>query len=194
MMDWESRLKELSGYNISFEIKQGYYHVALIYDNGWNVLAPDNEFLYVEERNGVYHYIGSIDDIKIEDIFKAIDATIEYNMDLQKKLLLFKQKTDELQQLFANEDYEKLQTLNFVFIEEKANKKSTKKSNNKQTTNKKVKTKRTKKTEQPITEKLEEVTEQNTDKTCLNSISTADYDDNEEIVTMTDTYIEELEK
>ena len=115
-------------------------------------------------------------------------------MDLQKKLLLFKQKTDELQQLFANEDYEKLQTLNFVFIEEKANKKSTKKSNNKQTTNKKTKTKRTKKTEQPITEKLEEVTEQNTDKTCLNSISTADYDDNEEIVTMTDTYIEELEK
>ena len=193
-MDWEKRLKELNGYDISFEIKQGYYHIGIVYQEGWNVLAPDNEFIYVEERNGVYHYIGSINDIKIEDIFKAIDTTIEYNMDLQKKLILFKQKTDELQQLFANEDYEKLQTLNFVFREEKENKKLTKKSNNKQTTNKKVKTKRTKKTEQPITEELEEVTEQNTDKISLNSISTAEYDDNEEIVTMTDTYFEELEK
>ena len=81
-MDWENRLKELNGYNISFEIKQGYYHVALVYENGWSVLTPDNQSIYVEERNGVYHYIASIDDVKIEDIFNSIDSTIEYNMEV----------------------------------------------------------------------------------------------------------------
>ena len=84
-MEWEKRLKELNGYNISFEIKQGYYHIALTFDDGWNILTPENEFIYVEERNNVYHYIASTDNVKIEDMFNAIDATIDFNMDLQKK-------------------------------------------------------------------------------------------------------------
>ena len=131
-MEWENRLKELSGYNISFEIKQGYYHIALTYDDGWDVLIPDNENIYVEKRNGVYHYIASIDTAKIEDLFKSIDATIDYNMDLQKKLILFKQKTEELQALFADEDYEKLQTIKFVFEEIKPKKRKAIKSQQKE--------------------------------------------------------------
>ena len=95
-MDWEKRLKELNGYNISFEIRQGYYHIALVYDKGWDILAPDNELIYVQEKDGVYHYIASTDDVKLDEIFGTIDATISYNMDLQKKLILFKQKTEEL--------------------------------------------------------------------------------------------------
>ena len=43
-------------------------------------------------------------------------------MDLQKKLILFKQKTEELQALFSDEEYEKLQTLKFVFEEIKPKK------------------------------------------------------------------------
>lgn len=189
-MDWEKRLKELNGYDISFEVKQGYYHIALVYEEGWNILAPDNEFIYVEERNGVHHYIASIDDVKLDDIFAAIDATINYNMDLQKKLMLFKQKTQELQELFANEDFERLQTIEFVFAQKEEPKKTTKK---KQT----EKAPRKTKSKSKKTEKKEESTEQVTEKTIeeeMTDNNSYDYDANDEIVTMGDNYMEELER
>ena len=189
-MDWEKRLKELNGYDISFEIKQGYYHVALVYEEGWNVLAPDNEFIYVEERNGVYHYIGSADDVKLDDIFATIDATINYNMDLQKKLILFKEKTQELQELFANEDFEKLQTIEFVFAEKEEAKKPIKKKQTEKTPRKtRSKTKKTEKKEELAEQVTEEVSE---DKIAENN--SYDYDANDEIVVMGDNYMEELER
>lgn len=185
-MDWEKRLKELNGYNISFEIKQGYYHIALVFEDGWNILTPDNDSIYVEERNGLYHYIASIDNVKIEDMFNAIDETIEYNMDLQKKLILFKQKTQELQELFATEDYEKLQTIEFTFKkkQEKVSKRTKSKSETKEKTAKKTRTKKVKKEEKPKEENTEEV---------VNNVI-PDYDANDEIVTMNNNYIEELER
>lgn len=188
-MEWENRLKELSGYNISFEIKQGYYHIALTYDDGWDVLIPDNENIYVEKRNGVYHYIASIDTAKIEDLFKSIDATIDYNMDLQKKLILFKQKTEELQALFADEDYEKLQTIKFVFEEikpKKTQKKTKVKTETKEKNNKKPTKRKTKvKNEKPPLESVNET---------ITQVETTDYDENDEVVTMSGEYFEELER
>lgn len=182
-MDWENRLKELNGYDISFEIKQGYYHIALVYEDGWNVLSPDNEAIYVEERNGIYHYIASTDSVKIEDMFNTIDATIEYNMDLQKKLILFKQKTEELQQLFANEDFETLQTIEFIFGKKETKKKTPKKTktDNKKENKKKPRTKKPKKEEEKPTEEVID-----------NGVP--DYDANDEIIPIADNYIEELER
>ena len=115
MFDWENKLKELSGYDIGFEIKQGYYHISIVFDEDWNILEPDNESIYVEKRNGVYHYIAPADNVTIAEMFKTVDTTIDYNMDLQKKLLLFKKKTEELQEIFANETLEVLETIEFKY-------------------------------------------------------------------------------
>ena len=115
MFDWENKLKELSGYDIGFEIKQGYYHISIVFDEDWNILEPDNESIYVEKRNGVYHYIAPADNVTIAEMFKTVDTTIEYNIDLQKKLLLFKKKTEELQEIFANETLEVLETIEFKY-------------------------------------------------------------------------------
>jgi hypothetical protein len=189
-MDWENRLKQLNGYDISFEIKQGYYHIAIVYENGWDILSPENESIYLEERNGVYHYIAAIDSVKIEDIFNVIDATIEYNMDLQKKLILFKEKTEELQTLFANEDLETLQTIQFTFNKQETKKKTKKsktKTEKKEKTSKKTKGK-SKKTEKEETKPTETVTEETSENT------TPYYDEADEIVTMGDNYMEELER
>ena len=188
-MEWEKRLKELNGYNISFEIKQGYYHIALTFDDGWNILTPENEFIYVEERNNVYHYIASTDNVKIEDMFNAIDATIDFNMDLQKKLILFKQKTEELQELFANKDFETLQTIEFKIKEKKETKKTTNKtkSNVKTKTTKKTKTSKKKNT----TNKTE--VDKSENKIQETKQETPNYD-NEEIVTLNETYFQELER
>lgn len=183
-MDWEKRLKELNGYNISFEIRQGYYHIALVYDKGWDILAPDNELIYVQEKDGVYHYIASTDDVKLDEIFGTIDATISYNMDLQKKLILFKQKTEELQQIFADKDFETLQTIEFTF----GKKDETKKKSKTVTKEKTPKKSRTKKEKIKKDKPLEDVTEENV------ADNTPYYDEKDEIVTMDDNYMEELER
>ena len=193
-MEWEKRLKELNGYNISFEIKQGYYHIALVYDDGWDVLIPDNENIYVENRNGVYHYIGSIDVISIDDLFNSIEETIAYNMDLQKKLILFKQKTQELQEIFSNEEYETLKNLKFTFEKEevkKTTKKTKAKKQEKEKTTKKT-TKRTKK--EKAKPQLEEKKELEGIKNEITQLETTDYDANDEIVTMSNEYFQELER
>lgn len=193
-MDWESRLKELSGYDVSFEIKQGYYHIALVFDEGWDILMPDNENIYVEQRNGVYHYLGAIDTITIDDLFTAIEQTISYNMDLQRKLILFKQKTEEMQALFSTEDYETLKKLRFTFEKEHV-KKTVKKTATKTEEKEKPAKKTTKKTKKekgkPQTEenkKLEDIKED------ITQIETKDYDQEEEIVTMSDEYFQELDR
>lgn len=189
-MDWENRLKELSGYNISFEIKQGYYHIALTFDEGWDVLIPDNENIYIEERDGVHHYIASVDSLKIEDMFKAIDATIDYNMDLQKKLILFREKTEELQALFADKDYEILKTIKFVFDEAKPKKRT-----------RKTKTTKTKAKDRKAKKEVKRKTKEKNVETPLESINetitqaeSTNYDNNDEIVTMSGEYFEELER
>ena len=86
MFDLENRLKKLSDYDVGFEIKQGYYHISIAFDKDWEVLLPDNENIYVENRNGVHHYIAPTDAVTIAEMFKTVDATIEYNIDLQKKI------------------------------------------------------------------------------------------------------------
>ena len=122
-MDFEKKLKELSAYNIAFEIKQGYYHVCLVYNSNWNIVESDNENLYIEKRNGICHYIGETNKVTIDEIFASIQSTIDYNIDLEKKLILFRQKTEELQELFSTEDIEKLKTIKFVFEEKEEKKK-----------------------------------------------------------------------
>ena len=112
-MDLEKKLKELSEYDIAFEIKNGFYHISVKYNENWSVLTPENEYIHAEERNNLFHYIGNMDNVTMDDIFNAIDKTIHYNQDLEMKLELFKEKTDELQKLFAEEKYEVLKTLKF---------------------------------------------------------------------------------
>ena len=186
-MDLENKLKRLNDFNISFEIKQGYYHIALQFNEGWDVIMPENESIYVEHKNGYYHYIALIDNVKLDDIFKTIENTIDYNIDLEKKLVLFKEKTEELQKIFANEDYETLQTLEFKLGEKQELKKIIKraKTTTKDKTPKKTRTKKTTKKEE---KQLEEIKEN------LTKIESVDYDKEEEVVTMSNDFIEELER
>ena len=192
MFDWENKLKELSGYDIGFEIKQGYYHISIVFDEDWNILEPDNESIYVEKRNGVYHYIAPADNVTIAEMFKTVDTTIDYNMDLQKKLLLFKKKTEELQEIFANETLEVLETIEFKYglkKKEQPKKKRGRKSKKEEEESKNL-TEELKEKEEEVTENKEnEIQETET----LNEDN--GYIDNEdEVVMAQDGFFEELER
>ena len=191
MFDLEKRLKELSGYNIGFEIKQGYYHISIVFDENWNVLESDNESIYIEERNGMYHYIASVDSVTIADMFKIVDMTIDYNIDLQKKMLLFKKKTEELQNIFANETLEVLETIEFKYglnQQEQPKKKRGRKPKKQMEESKKL-TEDLKETEEVIENKENEIQETKP----LNEDS-GYIDNDDEVVIAQDGFFEELER
>ena len=190
MFEWENRLKELSGYDIGFEIKQGYYHISIVFDENWDILEPDNESIYVEKRNGVYHYIAPADTVTIAEMFKTVDTTIDYNMDLQKKLLLFKKKTEELQEIFANETLEVLETIEFKYGLKKKEQPKKKRGR---------KPKKEEEESKNLTEELkeEEVTENKENEIQETETLNEDngYIDNEdEVVMAQDGFFEELER
>ena len=192
MFDWENRLKELSGYDIGFEIKQGYYHISIVFDEKWEILEPDNESIYVEKRNGVYHYIAPADSVTIAEMFKTVDATIDYNMDLQRKLLLFKKKTEELQEIFANESLEVLETIEFKYgLKEKE---QPKKKRGRKT---KKDEEESKNLTEELKEKEEEVTENKENEIQETKPLNEDngyIDNDEEVVMAQDGFFEELER
>ncbi len=191
MFDLEKRLKELSGYNIGFEIKQGYYHISIVFDENWNVLESDNESIYIEERNGMYHYIASVDSVTIADMFKIVDMTIDYNIDLQKKMLLFKKKTEELQNIFANETLEVLETIEFKYglnQQEQPKKKRGRKPKKQMEESKKL-TEDLKETEEVIENKENEIQETKP----LNEDS-GYIDNDDEVVIAQDGFFEELKR
>ena len=191
MFDLEKRLKELSGYDIGFEIKQGYYHISIVFDENWNVLESDNESIYIEERNGMYHYIASVDSVTIADMFKIVDMTIDYNIDLQKKMLLFKKKTEELQNIFANETLEVLETIEFKYglkQQEQPKKKRGRKPKKQEEESKNL-TEELKEKEEVIENKENEIKETKP----LNEDS-GYIDNDEEVVMAQDGFFEELER
>lgn len=198
MFDWENRLKELSDYYIGFEIKQGYYHISIVFDQNWKILEPDNKNIYVKQKNGIWHYIASTDSTTIAEMFKTVDATIEYNMDLQKKLILFKKKTEELQEIFAKETLEVLETIEFKYGLKKE--KQPKKKKEEQP--KKKRGRKSKKQEEKSKSLTEEYynsikkleNENNEDKIEETETINEYIDNDEEVVMPQDGFFEELER
>lgn len=191
-MDFEKKLNQLSAYNIAFEIKQGYYHVCLVYNNNnWEIMESDNENLYIEKRNGICHYIGETNKVTIDEIFASIQSTIDYNIDLENKLILFRQKTEELQELFSKEDIEKLRTIRFEFGEKEEKKKRGRKPKKE---NQKSKETDTKEETVEKVENSEKETEEISNPQQFEEETQPQINEEEDIVIMNEGYMEELER
>jgi len=114
-MDIQDKLIELSQYGVNFNVANGKFVIKIKYNDKWTVIQPektDIEFYRDENDDTVYYYVAPIS-VAIENIFSAIDETIEYNRELELKIVLFKEKMNELQELFAKEPLEVLNTLEF---------------------------------------------------------------------------------
>ena len=114
-MNLQERLIELSKYNITFNVANGNFVIRIRYDEKWDVIEPENKevsFYRDENDSLLYYYVAPIS-INIEEIFHAIDETIDYNIELEEKVVFFKQKMAELQEIFAKEPMEVLKTLEF---------------------------------------------------------------------------------
>ena len=114
MFDLQEKLIELSQYGVSFNVANGNFVVKIKYDGDWTIIKPNESigFYSDESDNCVYYYVAPIT-IGLDKIFSTIDETIEYNHELEQKVILFKNKMAELQEIFTQEPIDVLNTLEF---------------------------------------------------------------------------------
>lgn len=118
-MNLQDIMLKLSAYSVGCRIMDGNFLINITYDEGWKVIPPENEKIEFAQKGKVTYYAAAINEVSFDDVFKSIKETIDYNVDLQRKVTLFKTKVDELQELFANESLERLRTISFIFDEKK---------------------------------------------------------------------------
>ena len=127
-MDLQEKLIELSEYNVNFNVANGNFVIKVKYNDEWSIIKPDNNdiaFYRDENDDSIYYYIAPIT-ISLDKLFLAIDETIEYNRELELKVELFRNKMAELQEIFAQESLDVLNTLEFKVKKKKKKKKKEK--------------------------------------------------------------------
>lgn len=119
MMNLQDIMVKLAEYSVGCRIMDGYFLINITYNENWNVIPPENDKIEFAQKNGVSYYMAMINEVSFEEVFNSIKETIDYNIDLQKKVNLFKAKVDELQEIFAKEDLETLRTVTFEYNKKK---------------------------------------------------------------------------
>ena len=128
-MTLQDSLKEFAPYNIDIKMTQGWLIVGMTYKKSWQILKPLNELIEQRENNDRIYYCAPMNQVDADDVFVSIRDTINYNIDMEKKVELFQVKVNELQNIFSELDYEELVTIEFKYKKKK--KGNTKKQNQK---------------------------------------------------------------
>lgn len=122
-MKLEEKIASLSEYGLGFRTYENNYIIFITYKEDWAVIQPSDEdikFMKDDKNPNTYYYVTKIGDMsKFQGIFDTIDETIMYNKEIEDKNTLFKQKTEELFQLFLDKPISELRTLEFTFPRQK---------------------------------------------------------------------------
>ena len=128
-MTLQDSLKEFAPYNIDIKMIQGWLIVGMTYKKSWQILKPLNELIEQRENDDRIFYCAPLNQVDADDVFVSIRDTINYNIDMEKKVELFQVKVNELQNIFSELDYEELVTVEFKYKKKKkANKKQSQKA------------------------------------------------------------------
>ena len=128
-MTLQDSLKEFAPYNIDIKMIQGWLIVGMTYKKSWQILKPLNELIEQRENDDRVFYCAPLNQVDADDVFSSIRDTINYNIDMEKKVELFQAKVNELQNIFSELDYEELVTVEFKYKKKKkANKKQSQKA------------------------------------------------------------------
>ena len=128
-MTLQDSLKEFAPYNIDIKMIQGWLIVGMTYKKSWQILKPLNELIEQRENDDRIFYCAPLNQVDADDVFSSIRDTINYNIDMEKKVEFFQVKVNELQNIFSELDYEELVTVEFKYKKKKkANKKQSQKA------------------------------------------------------------------
>ena len=118
-MTLQDSLEEFAPYNIDIKMIQGWLIVGMTYKKSWQILKPLNELIEQRENDDRIYYCAPMNQVDADDVFSSIRDTINYNIDMEKKVELFQIKVNELQNIFSELDYEELVTIEFKYKKKK---------------------------------------------------------------------------
>lgn len=114
-MMMEEMFTKLAAYDINCRTYEGHFLVTLKFDDNWTVFEPTDERVQCRLYHDRYIYCAPVLDGGLDAIFKAIQDTVNYNEDAERKMELFQRKTEELSRIFIDNPYEKLKDITFTF-------------------------------------------------------------------------------
>ena len=129
-MNIQERIKNISEYFIGMQMstEDNIVYVRTRFPNNWVIseLLEDNFHVrgIQDKKNNTQFFFTNIEN-GFDVVFDAIDFTIQMNKSALERLELFKEKVEELKELFDSEEIEKLRRIEFTF--KKQEKKSRKK-------------------------------------------------------------------
>lgn len=94
-MTLQDSLKEFAPYNIDIKMMQGWLIVGMTYKKSWQILKPLNELIEQRENDDRIYYCAPMNQVDADDVFASIRDTINYNIDMEKKVELFQVKVNE---------------------------------------------------------------------------------------------------
>jgi hypothetical protein len=127
-MDISKRIEKVNKYFHQFNVYNGMGVLIMNFPERWN----NNDYkelcgkfeVVVQQKNKSLYFFNDISK-GTDRLFDAVEAVIDFNVQIEKKADLFREKTNELKNLFEEYPYEKLVDLSYTFIKNKQ-KKSTK--------------------------------------------------------------------
>ena len=116
-MSLKERINGISQYFRGIEYQGGLLIVKVQLPNKITPYGSKDEIIKVtqSEDDGLWYYYADADLVDEDAIFTLIEETVKVYEEAKAKVVLMKQKIEELRDLFANNSLEKLNTLYFDF-------------------------------------------------------------------------------
>lgn len=125
MININEKIKELNGYFLGMNVAEGFIYITVRFPEEWKISSRINEkydVRTVKTENGLGYYFYTSMDVGFDNVFGAIEDTIEFNEMALQKQELFMAKIQELQLIFEDEPLDVLKTIEFKY-KKKRNKK-----------------------------------------------------------------------
>lgn len=116
-MELQDRINNNIQYFKSVEVQNGVLMLRVTLKKGWGIVEYKDERLKAvkSDQADLYFFYGKIEDkVTIDELFDYFEYVVKFNLDIEDKKQLFKQKHDELITLFSERELEDLKTLSFV--------------------------------------------------------------------------------
>jgi hypothetical protein len=117
MREVQKRISELKPFVIQMGFSGDYIKVDTQFKPKWVLLDTEN-IKYTPNKDGkTYKFYASSETTEIDEILDLIEEIINHNKEREEKLVLLKNKADELKNIFTNKGLIELKRLRFVIDE-----------------------------------------------------------------------------
>lgn len=118
-MNINERLNKLRPYVLGFRFSETSPLIDCYFKDFWTVSDSEEIFFAKTDAENQFICYSTNPSITIDHLLDFIESLIKYNLDEESKVLLFKEKMQELKNIFENNDLKTLRNLRIVLSDDK---------------------------------------------------------------------------